>query len=181
MMLLCQATTYMFKKQPRIEVKPNATDRKLIRVGWLFIGLIGVFLGVIYQNIPRIIPTHFNLEGVADGFGGKSILWSLLGINILLYFGLMFLATKIKPWNFNFPVTLTENNAPKVYALGIRMLVVMNLIIVWVFGLLIISILGQVFYDQGLGFWMLPLIMIPIFGCIFYFTTQMMKAADEKK
>ena len=67
------------------------------------------------------------------------------------------------------------------YALGIRMLVVMNLIIVWVFGLLIISILGQVFYDKGLGLWMLPLIMIPIFGCIFYFTTQMMKAADEKK
>ena len=81
MMLLCLATTYMFKKQPRIEVKPNATDRKLIRAGWLFIGLIGVFLAVIYQNIPRIIPTHFNLEGVADGFGGKSILWSLLGIN----------------------------------------------------------------------------------------------------
>lgn len=171
----------MIKNQPRIDIKPNATDHKLIGLGWLIIVLIAVFLSVMYQNIPRIIPTHFNLEGVADGFGNKSTLWSLLGINVFLYAGLMLLATKIKPWNFNFPVTLNENNAPKVYALGIRMLVVLNLILVWVFGLIIVGILSQVFYKKGLGIWMLPLIMIPIFGCIFYFVTQMMKAADEKE
>ena len=40
-----------------------------------------VYLAAIYQSLPQIVPTHFNIEGKADGFGEKS---TLLFTTILL-------------------------------------------------------------------------------------------------
>ena len=34
-------------------------------------------------KLPRLIPTHFNAAGVADGWGSPDILWVLLGAQAL--------------------------------------------------------------------------------------------------
>lgn len=33
-----------------------------------------IYLGTIYPSLPDIIPIHFNIEGKADGYGGKTTL-----------------------------------------------------------------------------------------------------------
>ena len=35
-------------------------------------------------KLPRVIPTHFNAAGVADGWGSPEMLWILLGAQALV-------------------------------------------------------------------------------------------------
>lgn len=41
----------------------------------LIISIPLIYAASIYSSLPEIIPTHFNLEGKADGFGNKSTVW----------------------------------------------------------------------------------------------------------
>ncbi|WP_136465014.1 DUF1648 domain-containing protein [Flagellimonas onchidii] len=117
----------IFSKKPKIEVKPNATDKKLVKLGWAIVALNVLLVLIFYFDLPETIPTHFNLKGEADGYGHKSMLWIIPILSTALYFGLSFFVTKMKPYHMNFPVKVTEKNAPELYALGIRMMAVMNL------------------------------------------------------
>lgn len=38
----------------------------------------------LYNKMPDTVPTHFNLSGEADGFGSKSIVFILAGLNTLV-------------------------------------------------------------------------------------------------
>ncbi len=128
----------MFKNHPKIDVEPNDFDRKLILAGWLLVALNFILVFSFYSSLPEVIPTHFNIKGEADGFGNKSTLWVLPILNLVMYFGMTMLATKMKPWNFNYPTKVTEKNASKIYAISIRMLTWLNLGIALIF--LVISL-----------------------------------------
>ncbi len=41
---------------------------------WIFIALPYVYLATIWNELPEIVPTHFNLDGVADGWSKKQTL-----------------------------------------------------------------------------------------------------------
>lgn len=41
---------------------------------------IWTFTGLKYGDLPEIIPTHFNVQGVADGYGHKKMIWILPSI-----------------------------------------------------------------------------------------------------
>lgn len=82
-------------------------------------------LGV-YFDLPENIPTHFNFQGQVDGYGHKSALWAIPMLSAGLYLAMGLLATKMKPWLMNYPVKVTEENAPKLYPLALRMLSMMN-------------------------------------------------------
>ncbi|WP_435623222.1 DUF1648 domain-containing protein [Flagellimonas sp.] len=129
----------MFQNHPKIEVKPNRTDHMILLLGWILIGCHAVYVWLSFANLPETIPIHFNIRGEADGFGSKSTIWFILIISFLMYALLAFLVQRVKPWNFNYPTTVTENNAPKIYALGIRMIVLINFAVALLF--LVISIM----------------------------------------
>ena len=38
-----------------------------------------------YATLPDTIPTHFNAQGIVDGWGGKNTIFFLLGLNALIY------------------------------------------------------------------------------------------------
>jgi uncharacterized membrane protein len=38
-----------------------------------------------YATLPDTIPTHFNAQGIADGWGGKNTIFIFLGLNAFLY------------------------------------------------------------------------------------------------
>lgn len=117
----------MFHNHPKIDVKPTSLDRNLILFGWALVLLNFVVVLSFYPGLPDTIPIHFNLKGEADGFGNKSTLWILPIINLGMYFGMTMLVTKMKPWNYNYPTKVTEKNAPKLYAMRIRVMVWLNL------------------------------------------------------
>lgn len=117
----------MFQNHPKIDVKPNRTDYIILLLGWILIGCHVAYVWLSFTNLPETIPVHFNIRGEADGFGSKNTIWFILAISVLLYALLAFLVQRVKPWNFNYPTAVTEKNAAKIYALGIRMIVLINL------------------------------------------------------
>ncbi|MEZ4811480.1 MAG: DUF1648 domain-containing protein [Allomuricauda sp.] len=115
-----------FKKHPKIDVKPSQVDQILYRAGWMVVAFnVFLVLGV-YFDLPENIPTHFNFQGQVDGYGHKSALWAIPMLSAGLYLAMGLLATKMKPWLMNYPVKVTEENAPKLYPLALRMLSMMN-------------------------------------------------------
>ena len=59
-----------------------------------------IYLYLVYGSLPELVPTHFNIDGVADNYSQKStLIWILLALNVLGY--LLFLVIpKIDPKKF---------------------------------------------------------------------------------
>jgi len=73
-------------------------NNKMLRLALAIICLAIPFAyaAYLYPSLPETIPTHFNLKGEADGFGGKDSIY--LGPIIMAFAGLFtyFLLTNIK-------------------------------------------------------------------------------------
>lgn len=87
--------------------------------------LWGLYPVLLFDKIAEDarIPTHYNMSGVADGWGDKSMLWLLSILVIVTYVGLTLMERFYK--KFNYPtMQITMNYAvysSKVYRLGVRM------------------------------------------------------------
>jgi uncharacterized membrane protein len=66
----------------------------------LLIGIPFIYAAYLYPSLPEIIPTHFNIKGEADGFGGKGSIYvgpSIMGVvSLFTYFFLTYIK-KIDP------------------------------------------------------------------------------------
>ena len=173
-------TFNMFRKQPQIEVKPTETDKKIIIAGWLLTAVHLITVLSFYATLPKTIPIHFNLMGEPDAYGHKNTLWVLPLLNLVLYYGMTQLATKLKPWKYNYPVKVTEKNAPRLYAMNMRMMTLVNLgITVLFFAISLHTIaLAQSFDFLNLGWLMLALIMA-LTLMPFWFILKMFKIPKE--
>lgn len=167
----------MFRKQPKIEVKPTITDLKIIRLGWFLVILNFIIVGIFYVDLPEEIPIHFNFKGEADGFGSKTNIWFLPLLTLIMYYGMNLVILKVKPWQMNYPVSVTEKNAPQLYAMNLRMLVLVNLAISLVlFPTSIEIIVAGKYGDTGFNFTIITIIICLIFTLLpFYFIFKMFK------
>ena len=123
--------------------------------------------------IPERIPIHFNGAGKADGFGNKRHIFVLPIISTLLFLGLTTLNKY--PHIFNYPSQITKVNALHQYTKATRMMRVLKLVIVLIFGLIIFKTIQNV---NGLGIYFLPLTIGMIFIPILYF---LIKSIKKKK
>jgi uncharacterized membrane protein len=54
---------------------------------WIFIAMPFVYLATIWNQLPEQVPTHFGLDGVADDWSDKSLLWIIPGaLGMGIYF-----------------------------------------------------------------------------------------------
>lgn len=97
--------------------RPPATlDWYLEVIAALAILLPFGYLLAAWSELPTTIPTHFDAAGKADGFGSRSTLFVLIGVQVALYLLLTFM--RYLPARFyNVPVTVTERNLVRVGAL----------------------------------------------------------------
>ncbi|MEY8761182.1 DUF1648 domain-containing protein [Chryseobacterium tongliaoense] len=65
----------------------------LLTVNILLLISIWVFVGLKYAGLPEIIPTHFVINGGADGYDHKKIIWFLPSIATFLFF-ILFAVTR---------------------------------------------------------------------------------------
>jgi len=79
-----------------------------------------VLFVIFWNNAPQIVPIHYNIYGVADRFGSKTILIILPIISSMTYIGLTVL-NKF-PQVFNFPAKVTEENKVILYKIATRMI-----------------------------------------------------------
>ena len=161
-------------KRPRIKLQLKQTDKILEVVGWVSVFGIWALTLTNYSILPEIIPIHFNGVGKADGFGNKTHIFVLPIISTLLFIGLTTLNKH--PHMFNYPSQITKENAVDQYTNATRMMRVLKLVIVLLFGLIVFKTIQNVNgHAGGLGTWFLPLTMGMIFIPILYFLIKSLK------
>ena len=107
------------KDRPRIRIESTSSDQKIdIIIIVMTILLVAIPL-VYYFRLPDIIPIHFDGASNVDGYGSKVIIWVIPIIGLLTYFPLRYLMDK--PHLFNYPTTVTQENAEGLYRSGVKM------------------------------------------------------------
>lgn len=96
--------------------------------------LLLVLPAAYFTDLPDSIPQHYNARGEADGFGSKRIIWALPVIGAFL-FGLLTLLSRM-PHIYNYPLQITEENAPYQYKLAARMIRMLKALILLMFAFL---------------------------------------------
>ena len=161
-------------KRPRIKLQLNQTDKILEIVGWVSVFGIWALPLINYFDLPEIIPIHFNGAGKADRFGNKTHIFVLPIISTLLFIGLTILNKH--PHIFNYPSQITKENAVHQYTNATRMMRVLKLVIVLLFGLIIFKTIENVNGNaDGLGTWFLPFTIGLFISLTIYFLIISMK------
>ena len=161
-------------KRPRIKLQLNQTDKVLEIIGWISVFGIWALPLINYFDLPEIIPIHFNGAGKADGFGNKTHIFILPIISTLLFIGLTILNKR--PHVFNYPGQITKENAVHQYTYATRMMRVLKLVIVLLFGLIVFKTIQNVNgHADGLGTWFLPFTIGVFIILTLYFLMMSMK------
>jgi uncharacterized membrane protein len=163
------------EERPKTKLNLTILDKTFELVGWISIVTVWVLIITNFNNLPDIIPTHYNGSGQANGFGGKAVILILPFIATILFIGLTIL-NKF-PHIFNYPTNITEENVLRQYTNATKLIRYLKLIIVIIFGLITFKTIqntsGQ---EDGLGVWFLPLTIGLIFIPLTYFIIKSFKS-----
>ena len=164
----------MEEERPKITPIPTTADKLVDLLGWLILIALWAITIINYSSLPDTIPTHFNAAGEADGFGSKVSLIALPVIATLLFIGLTVLNRY--PHIFNYPTSITQDNALRQYTLATRILRYLKLVLVLVFGgIEFMTIQNATGKGAGLGVWFLPLTLVLVFLPLIYFVVKSLK------
>jgi uncharacterized membrane protein len=137
------------------------TVRELIAVAGLVFAVTVV--ADFYSRLPERIATHFNGEGLANGFGAKSTLWVLVGIAVLLY-GILS-AISFVPRVVSLKRPLAPERERVVLAESMAMVGWIKVAVCWMFAYICLAMVRNGMGLQvGLGVWFLPVTLVAVFG-----------------
>lgn len=68
-----------------MKTKLDASDKLLEAVSLIFLIAPVLIIGFSISDLPDIIPTHFNFEGVPNDYGSKNTLWVVPGVSVFIY------------------------------------------------------------------------------------------------
>jgi uncharacterized membrane protein len=140
---------------------PVKTVRELIALAGVVFAIWVV--GDFYSRLPERIATHFNAEGMANGFGTRSALWVLVGILCLLYLTLS--AVERIPRVVNLKKPLAPEREQVVLAESMEMVSWIKVEICWMFAYICLAMVRNGMGLQvGLGRWFLPVTLLVVFG-----------------
>lgn len=132
------------EKRPERVYRTGPWTQRLRMVSLVAICAITFAVLIGYPTLPDVIPTHFTFQGEADGHGAReSVLW-LSAVMLICAVLLAWLSTK--PRSFNYPGTVTRENAQRIYREGERMMV-------WLLAAVVVIYCGlavQIFTGAGM-------------------------------
>ena len=115
----------------------NIIGKWLDGFGFLFLGLLWTYVLKSYFQLPDQIPTHFNFSGAPDGFSSRHMILLLPGLATLLF--ILLTLINRRPERFNYPITITPENAAYQYQLASNLIRALRLAMPIVFGLVAFS------------------------------------------
>jgi len=150
------------ESRPRIHLTLSPLDKIIESTGVAFFVLLWLITIYSFARMPDQVPSHFNFSGKVDSYSGK---WNLIVLPIIasvIYIAISQLGKY--PHIFNYPVQITEQNAPRQYAIATRMLRLLKVMILVIFSLIIWFVyLTSTGAKDGLGLWFLPLMLALVF------------------
>lgn len=168
----CPGTLNSVEKQKRPDSLPETTPVDVILEVAGYMTILGVWIFVLmhYPKLPDTIATHFNALGEADGYGGKASLFALPAISTIMFAGITILSRF--PRVFNYPVKITPENALRQYTLAVRLLRILKLAVVIMFGVIAMKTVQNAGDSgSGPGLWFLPFVLgitfVPLFTYIY--------------
>ncbi|MBP6432098.1 MAG: DUF1648 domain-containing protein [Ferruginibacter sp.] len=164
----------MTDTRPRIIIPITNTGKILEIAAVLLLLVLWMATIAFYFNLPQTIPIHYNAEGRPDDYGTKATIFILPAIATIIYYGLTQLNKY--PHIFNYPTTITAENAVIHYTAATKMIRALKLIVVAMFLYINIAAcltaLGKV---NGLGWWFLPIMLIALFSVIVWYFWKVRK------
>ena len=144
--------------RPKIKVPFEPVDIIVEVISMTALLLMIIYTIIEYKHLPDMIPTHFNAQGIADGFSDKSMIWGLPIIGVVIYVGL-FILNKF-PHVHNYMVNITEENAFKNYQFSTRIVRGVSVFTVVLFAYIQYTIIASAKGENiTLGSWFLPTII----------------------
>ncbi len=160
-------------------------DKIINTIGFSFIALMVGFTLYSYPQLPDTIPIHFNELGIADNFGSKSHIWTLVIVGTAAYLIFFFCNQYLYKMGYLLPGYLgnsseeiQENNKPdSVSAALITLAKVLNTVMA-----------GSFFYikyqtvqiakgsGESLGKYFLPIVVIAVSGIILIYLILSLKS-----
>lgn len=167
------APTYKELQEMR-QLIPDKIPFTPLQIASLILGALSLIatIGLLWYEWPEIdaiIPTHYGLDGQANAWGSKSSLLPLLGLDILLYLGIVILLFFPKVWNV--PYRFTAETVVWTYQQLRSMLCLMSLAISLGFGYIIYAS----YHLNKLPVWFLVLFMAAIFIPLIYYWRRLKK------
>lgn len=168
------------QNRPHIELESTLFERLLII---LTIGIYIVWVGwlaVQWGSLPAQLPAHFGIDGEITRWGSK---WELIMLPVISgVLGFFMIRLRKKPEWHNFPVNITEENAPFYYRLSRNLLVWITFVIVAGFAWLswdVVQIARG--HSPFLENWFMPVFLTGIFAPVIYFFIQMFRYQSKQK
>lgn len=160
--------------RPKIKVEKTNSQRILEIISFVTVVMLWVYLFTSWSSIPDKIPSHFNAVGEIDSWGSKGSLIGTPVVMTLLY--VMLIILSLFPQIYNYPVTITAENAAAQYGNARSLMLWLSLQLVAIFTYITCATiqvgLGNA---KGLGLWFLPVLLIAMFGTIAYYIRKMFK------
>lgn len=153
------------------EVAPPASslEKQFKLVNTVLIIAMVVYAITNFTSLPAEIPMHFNAAGEADGWGNKAVLFFVPGVCVFLFFMMNIIGT-LKPSTYNFPVTLTKENARGQVELAREMMQGLNIaIFIMLFYILWRMVAIAKGASGGLGTGFMVFFLALIFGILGYY------------
>ncbi|MES2627895.1 MAG: DUF1648 domain-containing protein [Bacteroidota bacterium] len=162
-------------ERPKIPVFPTVSDLFLEVAGVLFLFASLVYIGFHYQDLPEIIPVHFNLQGEVDGFGSKNTLWALPLIGLAIFAGMTVLCKY--PHIFNYPVEVTRRNVIRQYRLAVSLIRWIKIETAFIFGVIVVETVQVANGESLLPSWFVAPLVAILFGTIIVYLVKASRAA----
>jgi uncharacterized membrane protein len=162
------------EERPKISIKHSVTDKFIEGISWIIFATLWILTIRYYSVLPDIIPKHFNASGQVDDFGSKAFILTLPIIGSIIFLGISFLTTI--PHRFNYPTTITRDNAEKQYKNAFRTMVYLKFIILLSFIFIQYKTIQiSLKNSEGLGLWFLPAFLALILIPLSYFVIKAIK------
>lgn len=155
--------------------RPQYTLAQRFLEGLCIAVMLGGFLYLIieWRLFPDTVATHFNFEGVPDGWGGKGNLLVMPIVSFFLY--LLLTGISFFPDIMNVPGKVTEANRATVDVLLTGMLVVTKFILVAFFAAVFI----YTSLSLPLPTWLTPLLLALLAAEICYYIFKLYRATHS--
>lgn len=144
------ATTISERFSRRPKIVPPASKTDLVLEAISLAGLVFTIGLIIYGlfNLPETIPKHVGLSGVIDSYGSKWLVLLIFFITNFLLYTIFTIANRY-PYVFNYPIKVTEENAPVLYGLARSMMRWMKAISVWMTAVIGWEFIAVLPYNPG--------------------------------